>query len=83
MSGHHHHDHGETSAKRMLVTMLLNFSITLVEVIGGVMSGSLSLISDTLQNLSDGVAIVISYVLLRLRKTPKTTHIPLVLEMLL
>ena len=70
MSGHHHHDHGETSAKRMLITMLLNFSITLVEIIGGVMSGSLSLISDALHNFSDGIAIIVSYIALRLSRKP-------------
>lgn len=66
----HHHDHGETSGKRMVITMLLNFGITLVEIIGGVMSGSLSLISDALHNFSDGISIIVSYVALRLSRKP-------------
>lgn len=72
MSGHHHHHHEETSGKRMLITMLLNFSITIAELIGGLVSGSLSLISDALHNFSDGVAIIISYVALRLSHKPKS-----------
>ena len=72
MSGHHHHNHSGTSGRRMLITMLLNFSITIVEIIGGLMSGSLSLISDALHNFSDGIAIIISYVALRLSKKPKS-----------
>lgn len=41
--------------------MLLNFIITAAEVIGGLYSGSLSLISDALHNLSDALSIVVSY----------------------
>jgi cobalt-zinc-cadmium efflux system protein len=58
----------------MLITMLLNFVITLVEIIGGLMSGSLSLISDALHNFSDGIAIVISYIALRLSRRPCNEH---------
>ena len=72
MAGHHQKQ-SETSGKRMLVTMLLNFSITLIEIIGGTMSGSLSLISDALHNFSDGIAIIVSYVALRLSQKPKTS----------
>lgn len=58
----------------MLITMALNFVITLVEVIGGVVSGSLSLISDALHNFSDGMAIIVSYAALRLARRPRTDH---------
>jgi hypothetical protein len=33
--------------------MLLNFAISLIEAVGGVLFGSLSLISDALHNFSD------------------------------
>jgi len=73
MSGHHHHHHDvDISGTRLVVTMLLNFSISIVEIIGGLLSGSLSLISDALHNFSDGIAIVISYVALCLSKKPKS-----------
>lgn len=52
--------------------MLLNFAITLVEILGGVMAGSLSLISDALHNFSDGIAIIVSYVALRLSRKSRT-----------
>ncbi len=72
--GHHHHDHTAetTSGRRLFITMMLNFLITAVEIVGGVMSGSLSLLSDALHNFSDGLAIVISYIALRLKKKPKS-----------
>ncbi|HKK00897.1 MAG TPA: cation diffusion facilitator family transporter, partial [Desulfuromonadales bacterium] len=45
-------------------------AITLVEIIGGLMAGSLSLISDALHNFSDGIAIIVSYAALRLSRKP-------------
>jgi cobalt-zinc-cadmium efflux system protein len=58
--------------KNLFVTMGLNFLITVVEVVGGVVSGSLSLLSDAIHNLSDGIAIIVSYIALRLSKRPRT-----------
>ena len=52
--------------------MALNFFITIAEVIGGFISGSLSLISDAMHNFSDGIAIIITYIAMRLSKKPKT-----------
>jgi cobalt-zinc-cadmium efflux system protein len=68
----HHHIDRSTSTVRLFVTMMLNFLITVVEVIGGLLSGSLSLISDALHNFSDGIAIIISYIAIRLGKHPQT-----------
>jgi len=50
--------------------MILNFVITIAELIGGIISGSLALISDALHNFSDGIAIIISYIAIRLNKKP-------------
>lgn len=71
--GHNHsHSTEETSEKNLFITMGLNFIITIAEVIGGFISGSLSLISDALHNFSDGIAIIITYIAMRLSKKPKT-----------
>lgn len=73
MSHNHSHSRGsETSEKNLFITMALNFFITIAEVIGGFISGSLSLISDALHNFSDGIAIIITYIAMRLSKRPKT-----------
>ncbi|GAB4130831.1 MAG: cation diffusion facilitator family transporter [Ignavibacteriales bacterium] len=73
MSHNHSHNHGaETSEKNLFITMALNFFITIAEIIGGFISGSLSLISDALHNFSDGIAIIITYIAMRLSKRPKT-----------
>jgi len=74
MSHNHSHMHNEeTSEKNLFITMLLNFFITIAEVVGGIISGSLSLISDAMHNFSDGIAIIITYFAMRLSKKPKTT----------
>ena len=65
---HTHHDHtsGEAAA-RLFITMALNLLITIAEIIGGIFSGSLSLISDALHNFSDTISFVVSYVAIKLK----------------
>ncbi len=68
----HNHSHSApTSGTRLFITILLNFTITIAEIIGGIISGSLSLISDAMHNFSDGIAVIISYIAIRLNKKPK------------
>jgi cobalt-zinc-cadmium efflux system protein len=71
MSHQHNHTVG-TSEKNLFITMLLNFLITVVEIVGGIVSGSLSLLSDAIHNFSDGIAIIVSYIAIRLSKRPRT-----------
>jgi len=63
---HHHIDVSEVSAQKLFWVILLNFGITLAEIVGGIVSGSLSLISDALHNFSDAIAVIISYFALKL-----------------
>jgi cobalt-zinc-cadmium efflux system protein len=64
----HNHLNNFTSARgRLLFTIALNFVITIAEIIGGVISGSLALISDALHNFSDGISIIVSYIALKLK----------------
>lgn len=53
---------------------ILNLVITLAEAIGGVLSGSLALLSDSLHNLSDTVAVALSYFANRLAQRPKNSR---------
>lgn len=41
--------------------MALNFLITVAEIVGGILSGSLALLSDAVHNLSDTASLAISY----------------------
>ena len=69
---HHKHSIENTSTGCLMLTMALNFIITITELIGGILSGSLSLMSDALHNFSDGFAIIVSYIAIRLNKRPRT-----------
>ena len=58
----HSHGHGDLKGKKLLFTIGLNILITIAQVIGGLISGSLSLLSDALHNFSDVISLVISYI---------------------
>lgn len=71
MSHGHSHSTPETGFRLALVVGL-NFLITVAEVVGGLISGSLSLISDALHNFSDGIAVIIAWIAIRLDARPRT-----------
>jgi len=73
-SHRHHHGENEISGKNLLITFLLNITITVAEIIGGILSGSLSLISDALHNFSDALAVAISYAAILLNRRPRDKH---------
>jgi len=52
--------------KRLLAAILLNSAITAAEAIGGLVSGSLSLLSDSLHNLGDTMGLLASYIALKI-----------------
>ncbi len=58
---HHHHPSQKINGKSLLFSILLNIVITLSQIIGGLISGSLALISDALHNFSDVISLIISY----------------------
>jgi len=69
MNKHHHHHHS-VSGKNLFWTIVLNIIITLLQIIGGAISGSLALLSDAMHNFSDVLALLIAYVANRLSSRP-------------
>lgn len=62
ISGVHHHDHRDFgSGGRLLLVIIFNMIITAAEYIGGIISGSLALISDAGHNFSDVLALCLGY----------------------
>lgn len=59
---HHHHGHKELKGRNLFISIFLNTVITIAQVIGGLISGSLSLLSDALHNFSDVLSLLISYI---------------------
>ncbi len=58
----HNHNHPEVKGKNLLFSIFLNIVITVAQVIGGILSGSLALISDALHNFSDVLTLIFSYI---------------------
>ena len=57
---------------RLAASVGLNLATTVAQIIGGILSGSLSLISDALHNFSDTVALTISFFAVRLARRKNT-----------
>jgi len=68
----HQHIHNQLlsakAGKNLIAVVILNFSITIAEVIGGLLSNSLALLSDALHNLGDGFAVLIAFIANRISK---------------
>jgi len=60
--------------RNLLISILLNSLITIAQIIGGFLSGSLALLSDALHNLTDVSSLIISYIasVLSKKKATKT-----------
>ncbi|MFA5329908.1 MAG: cation diffusion facilitator family transporter [Prolixibacteraceae bacterium] len=65
----HQHEH---TGRNLAITVLLNGVITIGQFAGGIISGSLALISDALHNLSDVISVVLAYVAHRIGLRPQT-----------
>jgi cobalt-zinc-cadmium efflux system protein len=67
--GHsHHHYHSKGKDRSLMVSIVLNILITAAQVVGGLVSGSLALLSDALHNFSDVISLVVSYIASKLSK---------------
>ncbi|MFP4448622.1 MAG: cation diffusion facilitator family transporter [Bacteroidales bacterium] len=69
----HTHHKDPPSKRNLLISIILNFVITIAEFIGGILSNSLALLSDALHNLSDAFALLISYLALIVSKKRSTS----------
>ena len=57
-----------TTNSSLVISILLNILITVAQVVGGLVSDSLSLLSDAMHNFSDVLALLINYIIDRLTK---------------
>jgi cobalt-zinc-cadmium efflux system protein len=67
---HHHGDPSEISERRLWWAVFANFLLTFAQIIGGTVSGSLSLIADALHNFSDAASLLIALVAIRIGRKP-------------
>ncbi len=67
---HSHHDVDTMGDRRLLIAIVINMLLTLAQVVGGIVSGSLSLIADALHNFSDASSLLIAWVARKIGRQP-------------
>lgn len=72
MGQHHGHHHIDPASgdRRVTISIWANGLLTIAQVIGGVLAGSLSLIADALHNFSDMAALVIAFAARKIARRP-------------
>lgn len=65
---HHTHSYKDVKDRNLLISIFLNVLITAAQIIGGLASGSLALLSDALHNFSDVISLIVSFVASKLSK---------------
>ena len=69
MGGHHHHS-ADAGTRRLAWAVAINMLLTVAQVVGGLLSGSLALIADALHNFSDAAGLLLALVARRISKRP-------------
>ncbi len=72
MAHEHSHHHHDLSGKNLAIAIFLNILITAGEIAGGIISGSMALLTDALHNFSDVIALLLSYTTNRIAKRKST-----------
>ncbi|MCE5190297.1 MAG: cation diffusion facilitator family transporter [Actinomycetia bacterium] len=68
----HTHTAPETLGAKLLAGVVINLFIVAIQVVGGLLSNSLGLLSDAAHNMSDVVSLLLSYGANRIGKQPPT-----------
>jgi cobalt-zinc-cadmium efflux system protein len=61
MAGNHNHTDPGAGDARVAFAVVINLVLTIAQIVGGVLSGSLALIADAIHNLSDALALIIAF----------------------
>ncbi|HMB47845.1 MAG TPA: cation diffusion facilitator family transporter [Afifellaceae bacterium] len=67
---HHHHSDTQSGDRQVLVAVVINVGLTVAQIIGGILSGSLALIADAIHNLSDAISLIIAFAARRIARRP-------------
>lgn len=61
MSNHHEHDH--SAVGNIKFAFFLNLSFSIIEIIGGLLTNSMAILSDALHDLGDSISLAVSWYL--------------------
>ena len=68
---HHHHHHADGAGDgKLWIAVAVNMALTLAQIVGGVLSGSLAMIADALHNFSDAISLIIAFWARRIARRP-------------
>lgn len=73
MAAHHHHHHHvdpESGDRRVFLAIAVNLLLTLVQIAGGLISGSLALVADAVHNFSDAISLILAFAARRIARRP-------------
>lgn len=70
MSGSHNHVEMGAGDRRVLWAIAVNVLLTLGQIVGGIISGSLALVADALHNFSDAASLGITFAARRIARRP-------------
>ena len=60
-SSHGHTHHATGSASNIRVAFILNLSFTIIEIVGGLLTNSMAILSDALHDLGDTLSLGLSW----------------------
>lgn len=72
--GHHHHHHHHHAEGNILIAFLLNLFFAIIELFGGLYTGSVAILSDSLHDLGDSCSLGVAWYLERLSKKGRDRH---------
>jgi cobalt-zinc-cadmium efflux system protein len=70
---HHHHEaHSAAVSRKLLISAIATVAFVVVQVVVGYLANSLSVLGDAVHNLTDGVALLLALVAVRVARRPPT-----------
>jgi cobalt-zinc-cadmium efflux system protein len=69
--GQHHHIDPEAGDRRVFAAIAVNMVLTIAQIIGGIVSGSLALIADALHNFSDAISLFVAFGARKIARRPR------------
>lgn len=67
---HHHHIDPDSGDARVALAIVVNMVLTVAQLIGGAVAGSLSLIADAIHNFSDAISLVLAFAARKIARRP-------------
>lgn len=70
MAHDHHHIPDQAGDRRLVLSILANVLLTIAQIVGGIVSGSLALVADALHNLNDAASLGVALIARRIARRP-------------